>query len=370
MRALDVLSDPWAFLVLREAFFGVRRFDELQGNLMIARNILSNRLSRLVHEGILQRRLYEGRPRRYEYRLTEAGRDFFPAIVALMSWGDVWRPRRGGPPLEIIHVRCGKPLVPEVVCHRCRSPLSAHEVGFEDGPGVGGKANARIPATRSRATSRAWLSGRPCSVARTLEVIGDRWSLRILREAFVGVRRFEEFQRNLDIARNILSDRLARLVRNKILVRRRYQERPRRFEYRIAKAGIALYPSLLLFMAWGDKWRRPKQGVPLILRHRSCGGRANPIPVCGQCGGEVKSAGTRYRMNYVYPKLRKGEADGRPGTPARVGRAGLHVVVAGHFNRASESGGKKVITNKAAKLISTKGMTPTNNRRSGTPNRE
>jgi DNA-binding HxlR family transcriptional regulator len=305
VRALDVLSDPWAFLVLREAFFGVRRFDELQSNLMIARNILSKRLGRLVREGILQRRLYEERPRRYEYRLTEAGRDFFPPIVTLMSWGDKWQRKRGGPPLEILHEHCGKPLNPQVVCHHCRRPLSPREVDFEDGPGAGSETNFRIPATRSRATSQPWLRGRPCSVARTLKVIGDRWSLRILREAFVGVKRFEEFQRNLDIARNILSNRLARLVKNRILVRRKYQDRPERFEYKIAAAGIALYPSLLLFMAWGDKWRRPKKGAPLILRHRRCGRQTNPILVCGQCGGEVNVGGIRYRPNYIYPKLRR-----------------------------------------------------------------
>jgi DNA-binding HxlR family transcriptional regulator len=305
IRALDVLSDPWAFLVLREAFFGVRRFDELRSNLMIARNILSDRLGRLVRECILERRLYEERPRRYEYRLTEAGRDFFPAIVALMSWGDKWEWQRSGPPLELFHKHCGKPLNPQVACNHCRRPLSPREVNFEDGPGAGTEANFRIPATRSRTTSQSWLRGRPCSVARTLKVIGDRWSLRILREAFVGVKRFEEFQRNLDIARNILSNRLARLVTNRILVRQKYQDRPQRFEYKIAAAGIALYPSLLLFMAWGDKWRRPKKGVPLILRHRQCGRQTNPILVCGQCGGEVNVGGTRYRSNYIYPKLRR-----------------------------------------------------------------
>ena len=302
IRALDVLSDPWAFLVLREAFFRVRRFDELQSNLMIARNILANRLERLVREGVLQRRLYEERPRRYEYRLTEAGRDFFPAIVALMSWGDTWRPQRGGSPLELFHKHCGNPLNPQIVCHHCRRRLSPREVDFEDGPGAGSETNFRIPATRSRAEGQSWLRGRPCSVARALKVIGDRWSLRIIREAFVGVRRFEELQRNLAIARNILSNRLARLVKNKILVRQKYQDRPQRFEYKIAAAGIALYPSLILFMAWGDKWRRPKKGIPLILRHRPCGRHIKPILVCGQCGGEVNVGATYYRSNYIYPK--------------------------------------------------------------------
>ena len=308
IRAYAVLSDPWAFLVLRETFFGVRRFDKLQRNLMIARNILSSRLFRLVQEGVLRRQLYEERPPRYEYRLTEAGRDFFPAIVALLAWGDKWHPLKSGPPLEIFHEDCGKHLDPQVVCYHCRQPLTAHEVGFEEGPGAGTEINFTIPATRSRARELSWLRGRPCSVTRTLSIIGDRWSLRILREAFVGIKRFDEFQRNLGIARNLLSNRLLHLVKNEILVRRKYQDRPPRFEYRLAAAGLALYPSLLLLMAWGDKWRRPRKGVPRILRHRLCGKRTNPLLVCGQCGGEVNIRQTHYRMNYVYPKPRRGKA--------------------------------------------------------------
>jgi len=308
IRAFAVLSDPWAFLVLRETFFGVRRFDALQRNLEIARNILSSRLSRLVQDGILERRLYEERPPRYEYRLTEAGRDFFPAIVALTAWGDRWLPLRSGPPLEIIHEDCEKRLDPQVVCHHCRQPLTTHEVTFEEGPGAGRETNLQIPATRSHVRELSLLRGRPCSVARTLNVIGDRWSFRILREALVGVKRFDEFQRNLGVARNLLSDRLARLVKNEILTRRKYKDRPPRFEYRLAAAGLALYPSLLLLMTWGDKWRRPKKGVPRILLHRLCGKQITPILVCGHCGGEVNIRRTHYRMNYVYPKHHRGKA--------------------------------------------------------------
>jgi DNA-binding HxlR family transcriptional regulator len=301
IRALDVLSDPWSFLVLREAFFGVNRFDALQSNLMIARNILSDRMSRLVKAGALQRCLYEKHPPRSEYRLTEAGRDFYPAIIALMAWGDRWRPRKFGPPLELLH-SCGHTLVPRVVCAACRQPLLAEDVAFKDGPGAGRETEFEIPLTRRRGTDQAWLRGRPCSVARTLKAVGDRWSLRILREAFVGVKRFEDFQRNLDIARNILSDRLARLVHEAVLTRRRYQDSPARSEYVLAPAGRDLYQSLILFMAWGDKWRRPQQGVPLILRHRLCGKRANPILICSHCGGKVIANQMTYRMHYVYPK--------------------------------------------------------------------
>src|ERR1041384_8349816 len=87
-RAMDILGERWTFLILRESFYGVRRFSDMQRNLGIARNILSNRLQTLVSAGILERRRYQEEPERYEYRLTETGRGLYPAIIAIMRWGD------------------------------------------------------------------------------------------------------------------------------------------------------------------------------------------------------------------------------------------------------------------------------------------
>lgn len=300
IRALDVLSDPWSFLVLREAFFGVRRFDDLQRNLEIARNVLSSRLTRLVAEGLLERQLYVARPPRFEYRLTDQGRDFFPPIVGLMTWGDRWRPRKSSPPLDLTHKDCGKTLAPRVVCGACKHTLSPFDVEFENGPGAGTETDFHAPTTRRRDSEQNWLRGRPCSVASTLKVIGDRWSLRILRECFVGVKRFKDFQGSLAIARNILSDRLDLLCKEKILVRRQYQDRPPRFEYVLTPAGYDLYASLVLFMAWGDKWRSPPEGVPLKLRHKLCGQEATPVLVCDNCGGPVRTDNVAYHMHYKF----------------------------------------------------------------------
>jgi DNA-binding HxlR family transcriptional regulator len=301
IRALDVLSDPWSFLILREAFFAVRRFEALRGNLMIARNILTERLGRLVAEGVLERRLYAERPPRYEYRLTEAGRDFYPAIIALMAWGDRWRPAPNGPPLRLFHADDGSAIDPVVVCSSCARPISPFDVVLEDGPGAGTEIDFTTPSTRRRGDDEAWLRGRPCSVARALHAIGDRWSFRILRQSFFGAKRFEAFQQSLGIARNILSERLARLVGEGILERHRYQERPERFEYSLSPAGLALYPSFLLLMAWGDRWRMGEAGPPLLIRHKPCGAIVQPRIVCARRGTDIVANAVVYRMNYRYP---------------------------------------------------------------------
>ena len=299
VRALDVLADPWAYLILREAFFAVRRFEEFQKNLQIARNILAGRLKRLVEEGVLERRQYQNRPPRFEYRLTPVGRDFYPAIVMLMAWGDRWRPKQDGPPLALTHVACGKRLKPAVVCRECRQVVSPHDVTFEAGPGAGYETYAEVPSTRRSGGEDAYVRGRPCSVARALQAIGDRWSFRVLRESFLGVRRFEDLLRNLGAARNILTDRLGRLVADGLLERRQYQTRPDRYEYLLTPAGLDLYPSLLLLLVWGDRWRLPPKGPPLILRHETCGKRLHPLLMCQSCGEEVSIRQVRYKQRYT-----------------------------------------------------------------------
>jgi DNA-binding HxlR family transcriptional regulator len=125
-----------------------------------------------------------------------------------------------------------------------------------------------------------------CSIARTLAIFGERWTLLVLRQAFLGVRRFEDMQASLGIARNILSDRLSTLVSEGILERRRYQERPERFEYRLTAKGRELYPVLVTLMQWGDRHAAPG-GPPVLLRHRTCGHLAEPTLVCSHCGEEI-----------------------------------------------------------------------------------
>jgi DNA-binding HxlR family transcriptional regulator len=128
-----------------------------------------------------------------------------------------------------------------------------------------------------------------CSVASTLEVIGERWTMHVLREAFVGVRRFEDFRRNIGVARNILSDRLGTLVAEGILRRERYSEHPPRYEYRLTRKGVDLYGILIELMKWGNRWG-PHSGEPaVILRHKECGAVIEPVLACPECHEPVQA---------------------------------------------------------------------------------
>ena len=126
-----------------------------------------------------------------------------------------------------------------------------------------------------------------CSIARTLALVGERWTLLVLRDAFYGLRRFEDFQHDLGIARNILADRLAKLVDHGVLERRQYEDRPPRFEYRLTHKGRELLPVLLSLMRWGDRWETPSGEAPVRLIHEDCGQATEAIPTCPHCGGEL-----------------------------------------------------------------------------------
>src|SRR3954467_8800285 len=129
--------------------------------------------------------------------------------------------------------------------------------------------------------------GQVCSIAGALELIGERWTLLIVRDLFLGVRRFDDLQRDLGIARNVLRDRLNRLVDEGIVRRRRYPERPARFEYVLPDKGGGLWPVLHSVMSWGDRYAAPEAGPATIVEHRGCGGRIDDRRVCEQCGPAV-----------------------------------------------------------------------------------
>ena len=135
---MDLLGDQWTLLVLREAFYGVTRFDQFQTSLGIARNTLTERLDRLVGAGLLERVRYQLKPARYEYVLTAMGHDFFPVLTAIMRWGDRWLDGGAGPPITLRHTVCGRATHAEVHCAHCDGALSSDVVTMESGPGLPG----------------------------------------------------------------------------------------------------------------------------------------------------------------------------------------------------------------------------------------
>ncbi|WP_370328001.1 winged helix-turn-helix transcriptional regulator [Euzebya sp.] len=128
-RALDVLGEWWTPLILRDVVYGLTRFDQIADDLPIARNVLSTRLSSLVEHGVLERHRYATGPDRYEYHLTEKGRDAFGILMALMAWGDRWEDLGGPAPVSVLCRSCDTETTPMVACSACGEALRPDRVG-------------------------------------------------------------------------------------------------------------------------------------------------------------------------------------------------------------------------------------------------
>jgi DNA-binding HxlR family transcriptional regulator len=135
-KALEVIGERWSLLIVRTIMHGNRRFGEMQESLGIARNVLSARLQRLVDEEILERRAYSENPPRYEYFLTQKGLDLWPALIALLHWGERYSPTPGGPPRVIVHKGCGGEVSERGICERCGKVLTARDAIQVPGPGA------------------------------------------------------------------------------------------------------------------------------------------------------------------------------------------------------------------------------------------
>jgi DNA-binding HxlR family transcriptional regulator len=151
-QALEIIGEWWSLLIIRDAFRGLRRFETFQASLGIARNMLSRRLKALVAAGILERRPYRERPRRYEYRLTEKGRDLMPVMISLMEWGNRWTAPAAGPAVLLVDRATGAPIAPHLSLGG--PPLRHDAISLAAGPGAGPETRAAFALMRDAARER------------------------------------------------------------------------------------------------------------------------------------------------------------------------------------------------------------------------
>jgi DNA-binding HxlR family transcriptional regulator len=285
-RALNIVGDRWSLMILHLAFFGVRRFDEFQARIGLARSLLADRLRRLEAAGVLFRERYQERPPREAYRLTPMGRDLHGLALMIIRWEKRWFYDPANPAHRLVHA-CGWEFTPSFRCAACGAEVGVREVRIEEGPGAGLDPPAPPRAQRRSIVGGELLNRNDPMLERALQVLGDRWTSHVIAAAFLGHRRFKAFQAHLGIASNILSDRLARLAAIGVLERRAYQDRPRRWEYRLTDLGRDLYPLIAELNRWGDRWLAGAAGPPLITFHTACGCRLVPRIACDHCGADA-----------------------------------------------------------------------------------
>ncbi len=282
--ALEVLGDRWVFLVLRDAFLGVTRFDELHRRTGAPRSTLTARLRALVDDGILYRNPYQSSPRRYEYRLTGKGLELYPATLAAWVWERRWSDAADLPP-RLEHLDCGRLTHPRTRCVQCLARVDVEDCTFEAGPARGeGRAPSRY---QRRSKPSAPRPGVDESFFHTADIAGDRWTALVFSAAMFGVCRYDEFVESLGIATNILAERLKLLTRYDVLSRELYQNRPKRYEYRLTRKGRELFPFVTLLAQWGEHWLAADVARPIVMRHTRCGRGLVSEVVCDHCEGRL-----------------------------------------------------------------------------------
>ena len=135
-RSLEVIGEWWTLLIVRDAFFGVTRFEEFQARLGIARNILAKRLDTLVEHGVLERRSYDDARGRADYVLTDKGKALWPVLATIRQWGDEWIVGAGNEPIAMVHATCGEQTTAVLTCDHCRQELEPRDVRVVAGPGL------------------------------------------------------------------------------------------------------------------------------------------------------------------------------------------------------------------------------------------
>jgi DNA-binding HxlR family transcriptional regulator len=308
-RALTVIGDRWTLLVLGQAFLGKTRFDEFLNETGIARSVLSNRLRRMIAEGLMRRVPAESN--RFDYKLTRKGLDLYPVGLMGWRWEERWMMHRRGHPIYLVHRTCGRVMQPEFRCGSCHGAVLPGDVAYTRSEA---KIAASKTATRLHRRSRVTGAAGKALIGASIDVIGDRWTFLILGALFLGLRRFDELHTDLKIATNILTGRLKRLTEEGLLRRSEYFDRRIRHEYRLNPKGLELFPMLMALMRWGDKWLTDGK-PPHLHRHRVCGKEMRPVFACSECGEELLP----WDVSAVTPEGRRMKPAAKP--PARLLRS-------------------------------------------------
>ena len=280
-RALNQIGDRWSQLIIQEAFRGASRFEEFRARTNAPRNTLSSRLRGLVANGILEQRAAKEGGARQSYHLTPMGLDLYDSVLIAWTWGIRWDATAPNGPAGLIHTECGKPMLPTMVCRHCGGDISLHTCSHHPGPGAGYE---EVEIARLHRRRQSGAEDAPRQAADVVDMTGDRWTGLVISTQYFGIHRFDDIQSALEIATNILTDRLRVLVANGVFERRLYEMSPPRYEYWLTKKGKDLYPHALALLLWAEKWLlKPGEEPPIIVTHRQCEQPVDAAVVCSEC---------------------------------------------------------------------------------------
>jgi len=293
-QALQVIGDRWTIYILRDAFLGRHRFNEFIKYSVKSRVTLTKRLNWLIENDILYKYQYMEKPPRHEYRLTNKGLGLYPWALTIWQWESTWaNPNDAHVPTSLTHNH-KKPhqLIPLLVCRSCKQRVLYKDIKVRKLKSLSQDIDAATllnSVGNQRRTKVEKENAQDKSLGHIVDIIGDRWSNLIIAASFLGVKRFDDFEKELKIATNILADRLKKLTELEVVVRQKYQDTPARFEYKLSEKGVSLYSQTLALRQWVLDHFEPTE-TDFELIHTQCGSKLDIDIVCGDCK-EIPSPG-------------------------------------------------------------------------------
>ena len=295
-RALDQIGDKWSLLIIGDVLWGIHSFNELLTATGMSRSVLSNRLKWLESIDCLKKEFPDDNRSQPVYRMTRKSIDLYDTALMALRWERQFFSEPELDLIELVHKDCQKPFNPVMICKYCDAEVFAGDIHYAEGPGAGCDVRKKKVRRRSSISIKD-ASGSRTAYKNAIHVIGDRWTANLIALAYHGIRRFDEFHKELPIATNILSDRLKFLIQEGIFNAVPYSERPRRLDYVISEKGLALFPFFQALLQWGDKWCGDGSGPPMLLTHRTCSHALEGEVRCNQCNRHVVA----YRVHQTTP---------------------------------------------------------------------
>ena len=271
--SLGLLGDEWTLLIVQQAQQGVRRYSRLQTRLGIGPTVLAARLATLTESGVLEKVPDGGR---YAYELTRSGRELWALLLCIWAWEQTWVQGEALPTMR--HHDCGEVFRPVLACAACGAATGAPDVDIELGPS--GAIARSVPTGSNRRRAGSARAEGPGLFPETMTLMGSRWSSALLGCAFLGARRFSEFEAILGAPPNVVAERLRTFVALGVLDG----------GYRLTPKGLDFFPAVATLVAWGERWHPAPDGPALIATHRDCGAGFVPTLRCSCCGALLRRA--------------------------------------------------------------------------------
>jgi DNA-binding HxlR family transcriptional regulator len=295
-RALDQIGDKWCLLIIQEVLWGINSFNDMMEATGVSRGVLSNRLKWLQEVGCLRREEGGGNARRPRYHLTRKSVELYDSALMAIVWERAWYQTPALDQVELVHLQCGNAFTPRMHCADCDGLVHLEDVSFAPGPGA--TRDAREKKVRRRSSiSTEQIPSKRVLYKNLIHVVGDRWTANVVALSFHGLKRFDQFHRELPVATNILADRLRFLVEQGIFEQVAYRQRPLRHEYHLTAKGRGLFPWFLTLLQWGDRWCDPEgRGQPMLVTHQTCGQALNAQVRCDRCDGKLLAHQVRFTL--------------------------------------------------------------------------